>query len=513
MSADNLREFILPAGEATPDKPALIEAGEAGPRVLTFRDLRRRVEEYTRELDALGLDVGDRVILESTTTGEAVAAFLACCALGLPFIPTSPDTPDKRLQTIIGIAEPALFLQGAHGTREGLPDGMGTGRFGEGGLTVERSPLPRTRYRRTVVATDPAYIIFTSGTTGVPKGVVMSHRANIAFHAGFQAEGVVRPDDRVAIAAPFHFDLCLGGIALALSTGATAIPVPKDRLDWPRRFAAFLTETEATQVQGVPSIWRALMRHEPGLLSDLDRLRVIVFSGEDFPLPELRELQRLLPGRRIVNCYGATESMAASVMEVPDPIPDTLERLSIGFAHPGAEMSIFDEERRPVITPGAGGEIYLRGPTLFTGYWGNPEATDMALVPDPLNPASGQRVFRTGDLATLGEQGELYFYDRADSQVQIRGNRVELGEVERRMLELPGIAAAAAVLRPGGAGEDELCVFVVAKPGAAELDLVTVRAFCLETLPSYMAPARLRVLAELPVTANGKVDRGVLAAY
>jgi acyl-coenzyme A synthetase/AMP-(fatty) acid ligase len=283
-------------------------------------------------------------------------------------------------------------------------------------------------------------------------------------------------------------------------------------LDWPRRFAAFLAETEATQVQGVPSIWRALMRHEPGLLADLDRLRLIVFSGEDFPLSELRELQRLLPGRRIVNCYGATETMAASITDVPDPIPPTLERLSIGYAHPGAEMSIFDKEGRPITTPGVGGEIYLRGPTLFTGYWGNPEATSMALVPDPLNPATGQRVFRTGDWAILGEKGELYFHDRVDSQVQIRGNRVELGEVERRMLELPGVASVAAVLRPTAGGESELSVFVVPKPGAPNLDLVTVRAFCLETLPSYMAPVQLHTFAELPVTANGKVDRAALAA-
>lgn len=517
MKADNLHEFILLAGESTADKPALIEAGDTAPRVLTYRDLRRRVEEYASVLDALGLDVGDRVILESTATGNAVAALLACCQLGLPFIPMSPDAPAKRLQTIIDIARPALFLQSAAGSRDGLPDGVGTGRLGEDGLTIERPPRPRARLRRTVVGTDPAYIAFTSGTTGVPKGVVMTHRANIAFYRGFQAEGVVRPDDRVAIASPFHFDFCIGGIALALSSGATAILVPRERLDWPRRFADFLAETEATQVQGVPSIWRALMRYEPGLLAGLDKLRRVAFSGEDFPLPELRGLQRLLPGRSIVNCYGATETMAASVTEVPSPLPETLERLSIGYAHPGTEMSIFDEEGKPVTTPGLGGEIYLRGPTLFSGYWGDPEATSKALVPDPLCPESGQRVFRTGDWALLGEEGELYFVERVDSQVQIRGNRVELGEVERRIVELSGVASAAVVVRPAawgegeGGGEGELSVFVVPKPGAATLDLVTVRAFCMETLPSYMAPSQLHIVAELPLTANGKVDRAALA--
>jgi acyl-coenzyme A synthetase/AMP-(fatty) acid ligase len=243
-----------------------------------------------------------------------------------------------------------------------------------------------------------------------------------------------------------------------------------------------------------------------------------VFSGEDFPLPELRDLQRLLPGRSFLNCYGATETMAASVTEVPSPLPEALERLSIGYAHPGAEMSVIDLAGKPVTTPGLGGEIYLRGPTLFSGYWGAPEATSKALVPDPLCPESGQRLFRTGDWALLGEEGELYFYGRVDSQVQIRGNRVELGEVERRVMELPGVASAAAVVRPAagrqsaGSGEGELSVFVVPKPGAATLNVVTVRAFCMETLPSYMAPAQLHIVDTLPLTANGKVDRAALTA-
>lgn len=361
------------------------------------------------------------------------------------------------------------------------------------------------------MGTDPAYLIFTSGTTGRPKGVVMSHGANLAFYRGMQAEGVVSAADRVAIASPFHFDLCLGGVGLTLGCGATVIPIPRDRLDWPRRFASLLRDSGATQVQGVPSIWRMLLRHEPELLAGLDQLTSVLFSGEDFPLPELRELRAWLPGRRIMNCYGATESMAASVTDVPDTIPDDLSLLSIGQAHPGAEMTIHDEAGQPIEKAGVAGEIYLRSPALFSGYWNDPAATRAVLVPDPLSPASGQVVLRTGDLAYRGETGELYFCGRADSQVQIRGNRVELGEVERRLLEYPGVAAAVALLPPGRFGEAELSAFVIVKPGAPAVGVVGLRTFCMEALPAYMAPRELHVLTEFPVTANGKIDRAALA--
>lgn len=512
LRTDNLRDYLLAAGLATPDKPAVVEAGPDGVlRQLTYRELQERTDAYAAALDRLGLEVGDRVVVEAHTGGSAIAALLACATLGLPFIPVSPDTPDKRLLTIVDLARPALFLAAEGGTREGLPEEVGTGRFGPGGLTVERPPLPRERYRRGPVGTDPAYLIFTSGTTGLPKGVVMGHRANIAFYEGVHAQDVVDPDDRVAIAAPFHFDLCLGGLALTLSRGATVVPVPRERLDWPRRFAGFLREAEVTHVQGVPSIWRMLIRHEPEELASLDRVRRIFFTGEEFPLPELREFQRLLPGRRIINCYGATESMAASVTDVPEPIPDDLERLSVGRAHAGAEMTIHDEDGLPIREPRTIGEIYLRSSALFSGYWGDPDATAAALVPDPLNPASGQRVLRTGDLAYLGDDGELYFCGRADSQVQVRGNRVELGEVERRIQEHPGVAAAVVLLPPRTGGQAELSAFVVMKPGADPVGLVELRSFCLETLPAYMAPRDLRVLSDLPVTANGKIDRKGLA--
>ncbi|MER7109827.1 AMP-binding protein [Streptomyces sp. NPDC000229] len=508
-----LHDFLLAPARHNPDSPAVVESGRPGTTtVTTYAHLRSRVALYARELDALELEIGSRVLLEAEVTADSIALLLACSRAGLTFVPVSPETPRERLLSLIGTARPALHLQAQDGKREDLPPGFATARFGAGGIVGERRPAPAPRRRRTPTVTDPAYIIFTSGTTGRPKGVVMSHRAVVAFYRGMLAHDIARPGDRIASTSPLQFDFSLLNIGLALGSGAAVVPVPQALVRWPRHFLRVLRDTEATQVNGVPSIWRQVLRHEPERLADLDHLRGVLFCGEEFPLPELRRLQQLRPGTRIVNCYGATESMACSFEDVPDPLPEDVERLSIGVAHPGAEMLLVDESGRVVDHPGTPGEIHLRSPALFSGYWDDPEATRTALVPDPLCPQSGQLVLRTGDLAVQGEKGEFYFCGRTDSQVQINGNRVELGEVERRLMEFPGATAAAALPLPEPGGGSRLAAFVVmaardSRPTAGDL-----REFCARTLPAYMVPREIRLLDTLPTTTNGKVDRAALAA-
>jgi amino acid adenylation domain-containing protein len=511
--AERLDEFMLAAAKVTPDRPAILEHGlDGNVNTVSYRQLERLAHDYAFALDELGLHIGDRVVIESNTSASAIAMFLACSSLGLTFIPVSPEVPLHRLMSVIKTADAAFHVQAIDGRRDDLPPELATGRFGRHGLIVNRAPAPTIRHRREVVATDAAYMIFTSGTTGRPKGVAMSHRGVIAFYRGMLAHGIITSDARVATTSPLQCDFALLDIGLTLGSGATLLVVPREAVRWPRRFLSFLRNTDATQVNGVPSIWRPVIQHEADGLADLDQIRGVLFSGENFPLAELRQLQRALPAARIVNCFGPTESMAFSLTDVPNPLPANTKRLSIGFAYPGAEMMIIDEEGRPIDQPNVVGEIYMRGPSLFNGYWDDPEATRQALVPDPLNPRSGQLVFRSGDLAYRGEHGELYFCGRTDSQVKIRGNRVELGEVERRLAEYPGICAAVAFLRQRPGQDSELSAFVVLEPDVADFDETVLSTFCLQTMPDYMVPRDIRVLTELPVTTNGKTDRAALAA-
>ncbi|MFB6553543.1 AMP-binding protein [Streptomyces sp. NPDC056405] len=505
-----LHEFLLAAATTSPDRPAVVEACPTGElRTVTYRELEQQVFGYAAELDTLGLAMGDRVIVESDNSASAIAMIIACSSLGLVFVPVSPQTPQKRLEAIIEAAEPVLHLRAMEGDREDLPESVGTGVFGPGTLEWRRRPVPRPRVRREAVSGDPAYIIFTSGTTGRPKGVVMSHRGVTSFFRGMLYHGIVEADSRVASTAPLSFDFSLLDIGLALGSGATVVPVPRDRLHWPRRFLRFLRDARVTHVNGAPSVWRTVLRHEPELLAELP-VQGALYSGEAFPLPELRHLQELLPQARIVNCYGSTESIAASFTDVPRPLPEETELMSIGFAHPGAEMVLIGEDGEPVLEEGGLGEIHLRSPALFLGYWGDQEATDRALVRDPLSPRSGQLVFRTGDLARRGAHGELYFAGRADLQVKIQGNRVELGEIERKLLEFPHLAAAAVLLRETSEGEPVLSACVTMDSASRAFDKAQLRSHCAEELPEYMIPQEIHVLDKLPVTANGKVDRKAL---
>ncbi|WBB78721.1 amino acid adenylation domain-containing protein [Micromonospora sp. WMMD882] len=508
-------EFLLAAAEHLPDHPAVVEYVDGRVRATTFRELRAAADRYAADLDRYGLDVGDRVMVVSDNTRDAIALLLACSSRGLPFVPVSPEMPAERRAAIAELAEPALCLTagGAPAAEPGPAAAPGHGWFGPGGVDVPTPPAPRARRRWAVTPTDTAYIIFTSGTTGRPKGVVMSHRAVVSFYRGMLAENIVGPGDRVASTSPLQFDFSLLDIGLALGSGAAVTPVPRALLRWPTRFVKVLRATRATHVNGVPSIWRQALRHIPDQVAALTDLRGVLFCGEDFPLPELRHLQRLRPQARLVNCYGATESMAASFADVPNPLPAELDRLSIGRGHVGAELLVVDERGRTVEEPGTVGEMHLRSPALFSGYWGDPEATAAALVPDPVEPRSGQRVLRTGDLAYRGADGELRFCGRVDSQVQIRGNRVELAEVQRRLLEFPGVAEAAAVVVAPPDREPELAAFVVLADDAPPVDESAILAFCLKSMPAYMAPSRMRVTDALPVNQNGKTDhRRLLAA-
>ncbi|MDT0390845.1 AMP-binding protein [Streptomyces dubilierae] len=501
-------EFLLAAAATHPGHPAVVEYADGAERVTTFRGLRETAERYAAQLDRFGLEIGDRVMIVSDTSAEAVALVLACASRGLPFVPVSPETPAERRATIERLAEPALCL-----TADGRPEGaVGHGRFGGGTIEVPQPPVRRGGSRRVVTPTDTAYIIFTSGTTGRPKGVVMSHRAVVAFYRGMIAEGFVSVGDRVASTSPLQFDFSLLDIGMALGSGAAVAPVPRALLRWPTRFLKVLRVTRATHVNGVPSIWRQSLRHIPDQLADLPDLRGVLFCGEEFPLAELRHLQRLRPGIRLINCYGATESMAASFAEVPDPLPDDVTHLSIGNGHEGTDILLLDAEGASVREEGVVGEMYLRSPALMTGYWGDADATDAVLVIDPLEPRSGQRLLRTGDLAFRGADGALRFCGRRDSQVQIRGNRVEPAEVQRRLLAHSDVCEAAVVVAEGPGREAELCAFVVLADGAdgtAESDL---RAFCLRAMPAYMAPGVVRIVDSLPVNQHGKTDHRRLLA-
>jgi amino acid adenylation domain-containing protein len=475
-----LHEYLL--GSSTdPAAPAIRDL--TGQRVRTYGQLAADARILASELDRLGVVTGDRVLLRLRPGIEAVSAILACSMRGAVFVPVDPDAPEDRIQAIAKIAEPALEVTA------GDDAGSTVNRVGDSG------------HPRSQLETDLAYIIFTSGTTGSPKGICLSHRAVLAFYRGMNATCPVPSTARLGSVSPLHFDLSLLDLGQALGCGASIVHLDRRLVRSPRRFVSALATGEVSQLNCVPSVWRILLRHVPDLLQELSGLRTTLFAGEAFPVSELRQLQGLMPKLEMVNCFGQSESIASSFLRLPRPLPE-VPSAPIGPAHVGADFLVLGPSGEPVRV-GETGEIYLRGPSLFSGYWNDPRATSLALVPNPLDSGSPERVFRTGDLVRKGADGEFFYVGRHDLQVQILGNRVEPEEIERCIGGCAGVSEVAVYADDSGANVRLIAVVA----GDRGITPPSIREFCASRLPDYMIPAEIRLVDALPRNASGKLDR------
>ena len=494
--------FLLSAAESAPDAPAVV----SGQQSFTYAHLAAAAEAYRESLHAAGLRHGDAVVVQMEPSFEAVATLAACSESGCVFVPQNADTPAERVAAVCRAVDARGFVTGPAGPPldGAAPRADVHAVASPRGLDVAQSSLSGGRRDRRTIESDTAYVVFTSGSTGEPKGIVMTHRATVA---AFRAIAhCCRAHERLASCSPLGFDFCLLDMAAALGTGRTILFVPKRLALHPRRLVEFLRDEDVQQVHGVPSIWTMLLRHAADELATLRSLRRVVAAGEEFPIATVRRLRERLPALEVVNCYGQSESICCTFYDVPNPVPDDWSAVPIGSAYPGAELLLVGDDGELVDDDGVPGELYLRAASLFSGYWRSPAETERVLVPDPLAPDTSARVLRTGDIAVRGEEG-FRFAGRRDLQVQIYGNRVELEEVERCVARADGVSAAAAtVLEEGDA--PAVVALVVASAGAA--DDTRIRAHCRRSLPDYMVPRRIGIVERIPLTASGKIDRATV---
>ncbi|WP_054815847.1 non-ribosomal peptide synthetase [Nocardia arizonensis] len=481
----------------TPDLTAISTETDC----LTYREVSERARGLARELGARGIGPEDVVALRLPRDERVVIAVLAVLAVGAAYVPLDLALPPARVESILRQANPRLVLvsDGRDGDLdpETVLDLDTFDLVGHATAEIDSAPVDPAQ---------AAYIIFTSGSTGEPKGVVNSHAAVVSYFADHRAR-VYRPATarlgrrlRIAHAWSMSFDASwqpmvglLDGHAVHLFDEA-AMRDARHLVEGLRRHAIDMIDT-------TPSMFRQLAA--AGLL---DRPPAVLALGGEAIDTQLWARLRALRDVAVHNCYGPTETTVEAVVAdvtAPGEGPATP---TIGGPTAGTSAYVLDSRLRPV-TVGVTGELYLAGPQLARGYVGRPGHTAGRFVADPFG---GGRMYRTGDLVRRLPGGTLGYLGRADDQVKIRGYRIEIGEVETALRTLPGIAAAAAtVVRRGDAVT--LVGFVVCAPGRAA-DPVALRAALAERLPAYMIPARLTVLAALPVNANGKLDVRELAA-
>jgi amino acid adenylation domain-containing protein len=506
-----LHGLVRAAADESPDQIAVVDATST----LTYRQLDTRSARIAAGLRSLGVGPGDRVAIAAEKSVTSVAALYGIMRTGAAYVPIDPLAPPMRAGGIIRDAEcRALCVDSAAaGSLVGkdggdLPPILGV-EDGVAGAALTSSDLdaldPDPRIDG--CESDLAYILYTSGSTGVPKGVMLTHRNALSFVEWTVDRFGVRADDRLSSHAPFHFDLSVFDIYGAALAGATLDLLTSAE----RSFGAEMTQAVATR--GI-TVWYSVpsalvLMCDAAAPEDVQSLRVVLFAGEVFPMKHLRRLRGLVPNAMLGNLYGPTETNVCTYHVVPDELPGDDDRpLPIGKACENQEVFALDENLKPV-AHGDVGELWVRGPTVMKGYWGDPERTARVLQQNPLHERFPDPTYRTGDLVRRTPDDVFEFLGRRDHQIKVRGYRIELGEIESALVSHPAVREAAVVAVPDERAGARLIGFVVSIKDVDELEL---KRHCRDRLPRYMIPTSLVIGSELPHTSTGKIDRQALAA-
>lgn len=493
----------------------------------SYERLEAASNRVARILTEAGCVQGDRVCLLLPKSPMAIAALLGAYKAGCIHVPLDPAGPAARLGHIVACCEPRFILAGREteamaaalfadarvpaGVSLGwLDDGPGTGHASPARFTWrDVASCPAEPPARRTRKDDPAHILFTSGSTGAPKGVVITHASAIAFVEWAVRRFGIDPSDRNSSHPPLHFDLSVFDLFGTFAAGASLHLVPPGLNLMPQGLAEFIRSRELTQWFSVPSVLAYMTRFDVVRRGDFPSLRRLLWCGEVFPTPALADWMGKLPHVEFTNLYGPTETtIASSHYTLPAPPRHDLEPIPIGAACDGEELLILDPAMGPV-PDGEVGELYIGGVGLSPGYWNDAERTSAAFRADPRGSA-GRRIYRTGDLAWRGRDGLFYFAGRADTQIKSRGYRIELGEIEAGLGTLDAVRECAVVALPSTGFEGTiLCCAYVANPGR-DAAPAALRRDLSRLLPAHMLPARWIVRDRLPRNGNGKIDRAAL---
>jgi len=480
--------------------PALVLPQEQ----VSFRTLLRDAVNCAAWLDAQGAVRGSVVALQLPKMRESYALWLSCLRQALIYVFLDPRNPPHRTAQIIDRLRPVLVVSVApvsnpYGRTLTLESEQTAGDW----LRDLGSPAVPAAAR--VSGVDPAYVMFTSGSTGEPKGAVIPHQGVMSLMRWGRT--FCKPErSRFSNINPLHFDNSVFDLYCGLLNGATLVPIETGAITNPANWVRCLREGGANVIFAVPTLFQTLAQLKLLKPESLPDARLFVFGGEGFPVGALREFQARFEGHaRLLNVYGPTEtSCICSSLEIDTAALDSAEGTfpSLGRMHEGFSHIVLDENGCEV-RRGVTGELWIGGPNVGLGYFANPEETNRRFRQDPRHERYRSIWYRSGDLVREDENGLLWFQGRADNQVKVRGHRIELEEIDLALESMEKVSRAVAFVLNGPDGAEIHAAFVAQELIPAE----QVRAHCLAKLPSYMQPARIVQVETLPTNANGKIDR------
>jgi amino acid adenylation domain-containing protein len=511
-SPATLVEFFDRAVVSRPSHPAV----EDGPgNAVTYEQLAALAGRMAGRLAELGVQPGDRVGILVEKSIEAVAAIQGILRVGAAYVPVDSDSPswraayiladcavrvvviESRLEeglreqlALLGAPAPTFMLLDHVGTGRGLDAALGTSRGADG----MRAPGPD----------DVAYILYTSGSTGKPKGVTLTHRNAVSFVTWCVESLGLHASDRFSSHAPLHFDLSILDLYAPVHVGATVVLIGNAAGKEPIGLAEFIAERRLTVWYSTPSILSMLAQYGKMQRHSYEALRVVLFAGEVFPVKHLRALKELLPSPAYYNLYGPTETNVCTWFRLPSEVePDRTEPYPIGKICKHLLGRVVDGDGNDVVGEG---ELCIAGPAVMREYWNLPELTARAFLVD----GEGVRWYRTGDIVTPDQRGDLRFVGRRDRMVKRRGYRIELGEVEAGLYRHTDVEEAAAVAVAGPDGTT-IIAFLTCRSGTTP-SMIEMKRFCAQTMPASMVPDRFRFMEALPKTSTDKIDYQELAA-
>lgn len=473
-----------------------------GDNALSFQevyDLSRGVGSF---LHGKGIYKKPVVVFMKKSPAE-VAAFFGVVAGGDFYVPIDEEMPAGRIQLILDNVQSPLILC----DRETLETAR-TFRIGEGELAlfeeasrcgIDDAALEEIRDR--AIDTDPIYIVFTSGSTGIPKGVAACHRSVIDYIERLSEILNFDEDTVFGNQSPLYFDACLKELYPTLKFGATTYLIPRELFSVPVKLVEYLNTYGINTICWVVSALTMISAFGTFDTVKPRFLRTVAFGSEVFPIRQFRIWREALPGAAFTNLYGPTECTGMCCYYRVEREFGEDEAIPIGRPFPNREVLLLTPEGK-LAGEGQEGEICVRGTALTLGYYNDPARTAESFVQNPLNTAYPERIYRTGDIGRYNEAGELVFVSRKDYQIKHMGHRIELGEIEVNVDMLPDIRMAACIY---DAGKSKIVLYYVGD--ATEKELAAV----LKTkLPRYMLPNRIFRLDAMPFTANGKIDRVTL---
>lgn len=497
----NVLELLERSAQKHPNKIAFSDMQTA----ICYLDFMRQCQSVGTALSAKGYYKRVIAVYMDQSVCSLVSA-LGIVYAGNSYVIIDSKMPAERIRCILDTVHPAAILCSA----ETLDKVSETGFDGETIVTnsLTETPIDEQRLsniRKKQIDSDPLYILFTSGSTGMPKGTVIHHKNVLSYSAWFCEAFSLDEHTVFGNQTPFYFSMSVSDVYGTLRSGATLHIIPKKLFSFPVKLLEYLNEKTVNTLYWVPSAlcivadWKALD------FMPVPTLQRVLFAGEVMPSRQLNYWRSKLPEAVFANLFGPTETTDICCYYVVNRPIDDAQSVPIGVSCNNCECLIVGEKGL-ITVEGEMGELYVRGSFVAPGYFGNPEKTSSAFVQNPLHNDYPEFVYRTGDLVRLNSYGEMEYVCRKDFQIKHMGYRIELGEIESAANATEGIKLAVVIYDKE---KDDIVLIYNGK----KMDSTILTAALAKRLPNYMMPTRIIRIREMPYNANGKIDRAFLSGH